>query len=62
MGQDHLYRCLIGEVGEQHDAVGDAMKSMHLYHLYQDLEGNVERHRQALVSVLAMPSVHFCCK
>lgn len=50
MGQDHIYRSLIGEVADQHGAVCDAMKSMHLYHLYKHLEKDVEEHRRALVS------------
>ena len=50
MGQDHIYRCLVGEVADQHGAVCDAMKSMHLYHLYKHLEKDVDEHKKALVS------------
>ncbi len=52
MGQDHIYRCLVGDIEDQHGAVCDAMKSMHLYHLYKHLEKDVEEHRRALVSLL----------
>ena len=52
MGQDHIYRCLVGDIEDQHGAVCDAMKSMHLYHLYKHLEKDVEEHRKALVSLL----------
>lgn len=59
MGQDHLYMTLVGEVGEQHDAVGDAKKSMHLYHLYRDLQRDVERHKQALVCFICALNLKF---
>ena len=49
VAQDHLYRSLVGETADQHGAVGDAMKSMHLCHLYKHLEKDVDKHREALV-------------
>lgn len=59
--QDHLYRCLVGETANQHGAVGDAMKSMHLYHLFKDLQKDTARHKDALVtSSLTVNAVRSC--
>lgn len=58
--QDHLVRVLLGEeVAKGHDAVGDAIKSMRLYHLFFELEKDKAKHAEALVSPTA-PASHKC--
>ncbi len=49
-GQDHIHRTLIGETGEQHDAVGDAIKSMRLLHLYNSLKDDPQKFDASMVS------------
>lgn len=41
-GQDHLARVLLGwdSAGASHDAVGDAIKSVRLFNLYSQLQGD----------------------
>jgi hypothetical protein len=48
-GQDHIHRVLIGETEDQHDAVGDAIKSMRLLQLYNSLKETPERFDEAMV-------------
>lgn len=49
-GQDHIAKVLLGIEAGQHDAVGDACKSMKLWHLYQALQAEPEKHKKMLVS------------
>ena len=54
-GQDHLAKVLLGITNERHDAAGDALKSMKLWRLYNDLKTDPQRHREALVQLQILP-------
>ncbi|KAK9820244.1 hypothetical protein WJX72_007936 [[Myrmecia] bisecta] len=53
--QDHLARVLLGwdTNGASHDAVGDAIKSMRLFTLYNQLQAHPESWKQAQEALLA---------
>lgn len=56
-GQDHLAKVLLGwdcQLGG-HDAVKDAIKSVRLFNLYQQLQSSDESWKQAQQAVLSVP-------
>lgn len=57
-GQDHIHRTLIGETGEQHDAVGDAIKSMRLLQLYNLLKDDPEKFDESMVNRCLRLALH----
>jgi hypothetical protein len=62
-GQDHLAKVLLGWDGGHagHDAVGDAVKSMRLFNLYQhELQADPANWQQAQVPAKQGPSVQLC--
>ncbi|DBB14239.1 hypothetical protein WJX82_005037 [Trebouxia sp. C0006] len=55
-GQDHVARVLMNyPVASNHDAVGDAIKSVRLYNLSQQLQQDPEAWQQAQQKLLAIP-------
>ena len=59
-GQDHIHRTLIGETGEQHDAVGDAIKSMRLLQLYNSLKDDPKKFEENMVSPHSPQTISSC--
>ena len=53
--QDHVAKCLLGVDAGTHDAKEDAIKSMRLYHTYNQLQQSPEHWEAAKAQLIATP-------